>query len=229
MAPISSRQPWLSTIMPYNISNAGDRNMATPSLLIERTGRRLFHQQQVNILSFFLPVGVATVIVCRTLLTAFSLPSLLVLVPLCLLGAFMIAALWRARKAADRTDVAALLDEKTSGQERFLTLETLPQTQQDAPFLGLVQRQAESKATSFKPARDVPFKLDRRVLLAWLASVLCILALFFIPLGPALSLFTPEPAPDEAVLTNLEEIARALMTQGKTTSKEQAIGAQLLA
>lgn len=201
--------------------------MAVPFTVIERTGQRLLRQQQINIVIFFLPVAAATVFVGRALLTAFSLPPLLILLPLVLLGALLTFALWQTKKAQEREAAAALLDEKTDGQERFLTLATLPQAQREAPLFTLVQRQAEKKAVSFAPARDVPFTLDRRVLWALLASALCVLALFLIPLAPPLTLFAPEPAP-EVALAELEATARTLLNEGKTP-EEQVAGAQLLA
>ncbi|MGH7961711.1 MAG: hypothetical protein ACRERD_07760, partial [Candidatus Binatia bacterium] len=202
--------------------------MASPFTLIERTGRRLLRQQQINIVIFFLPLAATTVAVGRALATTFSLPPLLAFLPLFLLSAFLTVALWRAKKAEERETAAALLDEKTDGQERFLTLATLPQAQQDAPLFSLVRRQAEGKAASFAPARDIPFKLDRRVLLALLASALCMLALLLIPFVPPVTLFAPEPATEEVTLADLEAIARTLLNQGKTP-EEQVAGAQLLA
>lgn len=201
--------------------------MIAPLSLIERTGQRLLRHQQINILSFFLPLAITAVVVGRTLLTAFSFSFLLVLIPLVLVGAFMGAALWRARKVGEREAAAALLDEKTEGQERFLTLATLTQKEKDMPLFSLVQRQAEGKAAAFAMTREVPFQLDRRGLLSLLASVLCILALLFVPLSPPTWLFLPQSEP-EAMMADLEEIARTLLNQGKTP-EEQVAGAQLLA
>ncbi|MBI3304171.1 MAG: hypothetical protein HYZ72_19070 [Deltaproteobacteria bacterium] len=200
--------------------------MIAPAVLLERTSQRLLRQRQVNVLGFFLPLAVATGAACRVVLAAFSLPALLALVPVALCGGFLTAALWRARKAVKRETVATLLDEKTGGQDLFLTLATCPQTQPHVPFLALVRHQAASRAASFMPERDVPFTLEKRVLPAFLGAALCVLALFFVPLEPNISLFVPAPSLD-AVLTNLEETARALMIPSSTL-QEKTAGAQLL-
>ena len=200
--------------------------MTVPSTLIERTGRRLLRHRQANVLGFFLPLAIVAVMACRVLLAAFSFPALLVLIPLALFAGVLTVALRRARKAAEREIVAALLDEKTGGQERFLTLATFPQTQPNAPLLAVVRHQAASRSASFVPARDLPFKLDKRVSLALLGAGLCGLALFFVPPAQNVALFAPESLPD-AMLADLQETARALLTQG-ATPQEQVTGAQLL-
>ena len=201
--------------------------MTAPSALIEHTRQRVLRQRQMNVLGFFLPLAIATGAVCRVVLAAFSLPALLTLVPLALCGGLLIVSLWRTQKVAEKETIATLLDEKTAGQDRFLTLVTCPQTQSNTPFLALVDHQAAQKAASFAPARDLPFKLDRRVPVALLGAVLGILMLFLIP--PTLTISTPGPASSpDAVLADLEEIARTLMSKG-STPQEQVTGAQLLA
>jgi len=201
--------------------------VSVPVTLIERTSRRVLRHRQLNDLGFFLPLGIAGGVLCRVGLTAFSLPATFALIPLAICGGFLAFALWRAQKVVEQTAVAALLDEKTGGQERFLTLATCPQTQANLPFLTLVDQQAARQAASFKPTRDVSFKLDKRVPLAVLTATLSVLLLFFIPLTPTASGPGAMPTPD-TIVADLEAIARQLMTKG-TTPQEQATGAQLLA
>ena len=200
--------------------------MISPTALLERTSRRVLRQRQMNILGFLLPLTIVIGVVCRVVFVAFTLPALLTLIPLALCGGTLAVALWKAQKIAEQATVAALLDEKTKGQDRFLTLVTCPQTQSNIPFLALVRHQAAEQAISFEPVRDLPFKLDRRVSLAVLAAALSVLLLFLLPPAPTSSVTAPASAPD-AALTELEEIARTLTAKG-ATPQEQATGTQLL-
>ena len=203
--------------------------MTTPSALIEYTRQRLSRQQRLNVLGFFLPLTVATGVAGWMILGAFSLPSLLVVIPPALCGSLLVVSLWHIRKAVERETVAALLDQKTAGEDRFLTLATCPETQANTPFLALVDQQAERKVAAFDPARDLPFKVDKRVLLALLAAALSILILFWLPPTFPISTFTPVPDSSPVpLLTELEETARTLMSKG-STPQERAAGAQLLA
>ncbi len=201
--------------------------MTAPSALIEHTRQRVLRQRQMNVLGFFLPLAIAAGAVCRVVLAAFSLPALLTLVPLVLCGGLLVVSLWRTQKVAEKETIATLLDAKTAGQDRFLTLVTCAETQSNTPFLALVDHQAAQKAASFAPGQDLPFKLDRRVPVALLAAALSILILLLIP--PTSTVSTPIPdASPEAVLTELEEIARILISKG-STPQERATGTQLLA
>ena len=201
--------------------------MTTPSALIEDTRQRLLRQQQVNVLGFFLPLAIAAGVVGWLVLGVFSFPALLAFIPPVFCGGLLIISLRRIHKAAEKETIAALLDEKTAGQDRFLTLTTCPETQANMSFLALVDHQAARKATTFAPARDLPFKLDKRVLIALLAAGLSILLLFLIP--PIPTIFPPGPESSPAtLLTELEETARTLMSKG-VTPQERQTGAQLLA
>ncbi|MBI3800058.1 MAG: hypothetical protein HY268_24170 [Deltaproteobacteria bacterium] len=201
--------------------------MTAPSALIEFTRQRLLHQRQLNVLGFFLPLAIATGVAGWLLLGAFSFPSLLAVIPPVLCGSLLIVSLWHLGKEVGRETVAALLDEKTAGKGRFLTLATCPETQANTPFLTLVDQQATSKIAAFEPARDLPFKLDKRVFAALLAAALSLLILFLLP--PTLTLSTPGPdSAPSTLLTELEETARTLMSKG-ATPQEQVTGAQLLA
>src|SRR5712691_2068477 len=213
--------------MPYSVFNEGIPNVTAPSVLIEHTRQRVLRQRQMNVLGFFLPLAIATGVVCRVVLAAFSLPVLLTLVPLALCSGVLVVSLWRTQKIAKKETIAVLLDEKTAGQDRFLTLTTCPETQANISFLALVDHQAARKAAAFAPARDLPFKLDKRVLMALPAAVLSILLLFLIPSIP--TIFPPGPDSSPAtLLTELEETARTLMSKGATPQERQT-GAQLLA
>jgi len=200
--------------------------MTPPTILLERTSRRILRQRQINVLGFFIPLAIATGLVCRVLLTAFSLSPLLVLIPLTLCGVVFAVSLWRTPKAIGQETVATLLDEKTNGQDRFLTLATCPQTPANTSFLTLVKQQAAKQAATFEPKRDVPFKLDKKVSIAFLAVALSVALLFLIPLTPTVSISVSAPVP-EATLTELETIAHTLMNKG-ATPQEQTAGAQLL-
>jgi hypothetical protein len=206
--------------------NEGNSRMLLPSTLIAQTGRRLRNQRRVNIYSFFLSLMIAVLVAGSMVSAIFSLSAFLVLIPLALLVTLMIRALVKARKMEDWEAVASFLDEKTDGQERFLTYATLAQEQPDLPFAPLLQRQTARKASSFIPEQDLPFKVDKRVPVAALAAALSILMLFFLPSTPVSSLLVPQ-IPHDQGLAHLEQIARELMKGA--TLQEQAAGAQLLA
>lgn len=200
--------------------------MTTPSALIEQTSRRLLNQRRANIVGFFLPLIVATGGGCFILLFVFSLPLLPVLVPLALLGTLMIRSLAKAQKTVKRETIAALLDEKTDGQERFLTYATLPQEQVNHAFFSILQRQAARKASSFEPSQDLPFKLDRKVPVALLVAALSVLLVIFLPSAPIRS-FLFSLLPDDLAIEKLENAARELTKSADL--EKQAAGAQLLA
>jgi hypothetical protein len=200
--------------------------MASPAALIEQTTRRLVYQSRVNTAGFFLSVMVLTAILCHYLFSLFSLPATLVLAPLFLLSTLMIHCLVQAQRVIRREEVAALLDEKTDGQERFLTYATLSPLREDEPFFLLLQRQATRKAATFDPSRDVPLTLDRRVLLALSAVALSTLLLFVFPPTPIRSPLTHQGIHGDTE-TEIERLARELMK--RETVQEQATGAQLLA
>ena len=201
--------------------------MTAPSALIEYTRQRLSRQQRLNIFGFFLPLAIATGVAGWMILHAFAWPSLLAVIPPALCGSLLIVSLWHIRKTVEREAVAALLDQKTAADDRFLTLATCPETPANTPFLALVDQQAERKIATFDPARSLPFTVDKRVLVALLAAALSILVLFWLP--PTLTRFTPIPDSSSApLLAELEETTRALMSKG-ATPQERAAGAQLLA
>jgi hypothetical protein len=213
--------------VPCSVSNGGILSVTTPAALIEGTRHRLLRQRQTNVLGFFLPLAAAAGVVGWVVLGVFSLPLPLAFIPPALCGGLLVVSLRRIRKTTEKETVAALLDEKTAGQDRFLTLATYPETQSTLPFLALVDQQAAGKVATFAPARDVPFALDKRVPLTLLAAALSILLLFLIP--PTQTIFTPVPnSSPAALLTELEETARTLMSKGSTPQERQA-GAQLLA
>jgi hypothetical protein len=200
--------------------------MAAPSALLEQTARRLVIQSRVNILGFFLPLMITTAALCHLLFSSLSLPAALLLVPLLPLGALMAHRLVRAQRSIRREEVAALLDEKTDGRERFLTYATLPAARENEPFFLLLSRQAGRLAAVFDLSRDIPFVLDRRVPVALSAAVLSVLLLFLLPPTPVRSLLVHRGAHGEAG-AELERLARELMR--RETVQEQAAGAQLLA
>jgi hypothetical protein len=202
--------------------------MTTPVSLIEQTSRRLLRQRQVNALSCFLPIGAATMVVSWVVVTRYHLPAFFLIVPVFLISSGLVAALWSARREDSRSAAASLIDERVKGQERFLTLATLPVMQPQASFFALLQQDAARKGAAFVPTRDIPFRLDRKVLLAWFASVLSVLlVLFLVPQESGEFRSVAESQQSDTVLAEVEELARTLLAQG-TTAQEQAAGAQLL-
>lgn len=199
--------------------------MTSPSALLEQTTRRLVQQRRVNICGFFLSLMVLTAVGCHLLFSVLLSPAWMLL-PLGALSGLLIHRLVRARRALRREDVAALLDEKTAGQERFLTYATFPLAQEDTPFFSLLQRQAARKAGGFDPAREVPLTVERRVLLALSAAVVSIALLFVLPPVSVGPLFSHQKVQEDAV-ARLERRARELLAQEEVEA--QAVGVQLLA
>jgi len=202
------------------------------SQLIASTHYRALQQRRVNTLGFFLPLGVALFFLADVLLYSFSLPVVFALILPLIVLCFMLNSLGRDKKTVRREIIAALLDEKTDGKERFLTLVTLPPSSPSehpnasASFLTQLRREAARKAALFVPKRDLPFQLDRRVPVAFLGAVLSGILLFFLPVGDAASVSQSAPTPD-ALIQNIEDIARNLL-RPQSTPETQKTGAQLL-
>ncbi len=199
--------------------------------LIDRTAQHLRRQRRLNVLGFFLPLGVALGLGGGLLLASVSWPLGLLLAPLGGWAFFLWTALRHTRHDAEHHSAAALLDERTLGKERFLTLATLSQTQ--APtLLPLLERDTDKRATFFVPKRDVPFRWDRRVPLGLLVSGLCVAGAFglFVLSSQPISALLPPPldlSQQPLHLAELEKKARELATQGETRPEREA-GAELL-
>ena len=204
-------------------------NLDKLSQLIASTRYRALQQRRVNTLGFFLPLGAALFFLADILLYSFSLPSVFALILPLIVLCFMLNSLRRDKKTIHQETIAALLDEKTDGKERFLTLVTLPPSghpNASASFLTQLRSEAARKAAFFVPKRDLPFQLDRRVPAAFLGAVLSGILLFFLPVGDAASVPQSAPAP-EALIQNIEDIARNLL-RPQSTPEAQKTGAQLL-
>lgn len=203
--------------------------MTSPSSLIEQTRKRLVRQRRINICGLYLPPLVATLILGNVLARTFSLSPVLVFLPTLVLMFWMGLAFRRAGKAVETVTVAALLDEKTESQERFLTLATVLPADTTLPFVTLLRHQTEEKTTTFSPQRAFPFALDRRVFLTVFASALTLFTLFLLPLESAIvtSRDSAQPEPQHEV-EKLADFARSLMREGNTP-QEKIAGAQLLA
>ncbi len=212
-------------------------NLDKLSQLIVSTHYRALRQQRMNTLGFFLPLGVMLFFLADVLLYSFCLPSVFALIlPLIVLG-FMLNSLGHDKKTIRQETIATLLDEKTDGKERFLTLVTLPPSHPSehpaaaASFLTQLRNEAARKAAFFVPKRDLPFQLDRRVPVAFLGAVLSGILLLFLPMGDAASgdaAAVPHSAPaPEAFIQNIEDIARNLL-RPQSTPESHKTGAQLL-
>ena len=204
----------------------------SPTQLIEQTRRRLILQRQMNCLGIFSPVAVAVTWLCWVLLDVFALPRLLVVGPVVVLAAWLLFVARRAKQSVEQDLAAVLIDEKTDSKDRFLTFSTTLQTQTPSALFPVLQRQIVEKSSAFRLDRDVPFRLDRRVLISLGGSTLCILALIFLPplFSPAGDIEAAIPASPIAQneIGKLEEAAHVLMRKG-APPQEQAFGKQLLA
>lgn len=211
--------------------------MTSPSPLIETTKKHLLRQRRINICGLYLPLLIVALVLGAVLVRQFSFSPVFAFLPALVLPLWMGMALRRARNTVEAATVAALIDEKTNGQERFLTLATVSSSETDLPFVALVRRQTEEKTIAFSPQRAFPFSLDRRVFLTIFASALSLLLLFLLPLESAIMPPTDPALPDaqqeqsekqRQELEKLADFARSLMRDGKTP-QEKTAGAQLLA
>ncbi len=203
----------------------------SPSRLIEQTTQRLVRQRQLNRLGVVFPVTAAIVWACWIILDIFPFPRLLIIAPIVVLAVWLWLVARRIRQSVEQELAAVLLDEKTDSQDRFLTFSTAPKTQTTSPLFQMLRRQIEEKAAAFQLDRDVPFTLDRRVLLSLAGSILCILALIFLqplfsPTGGGSEAAVPTASEVQKAIEQLEEAARLLTREG-TPPQEQALGKQL--
>ncbi len=210
---------------------AGFRNVARAmdslSQLFAATARRVLWQRSANTLGFFLPLGIAVFFLGYSLSLACSLPIGFAFLPLLVVFGFLLQSLRQGKKSCQGESIARLLDEKTAGQERFLTLTTLSSS---SDFLAQIRSQAARKAAFFVPERDLPFHLDRRVPFACVGAILSGLLFLFLPSGSAAlapSGLSPVTPTTETLLRNIEDIARQLV-RVQSSPEEQQVGAQLL-
>ena len=223
---------------PTQSARPAQPSQSAPLAVIEQTSQRIRRQRLVNILSFFLPMGMATALVSYVLLTQLSLAPLLILLPVGIWGGLLASALRQTdtQRLEEYETAAALLDEKTLSKERFVTLATLSQPQAETALFPLLQRETTKRVASFAPERDLPFQFDRRVPVGLLVSVVCIGGAFLIFSLPSQTLSKLIPAPlaapldiaerQLAALAQLEKKARELAQDGKTP--EEKVAAQAL-
>ncbi|MBM4254899.1 MAG: hypothetical protein FJ147_03275 [Deltaproteobacteria bacterium] len=204
----------------------------SPDQLLTQTRQRLVRQRQINGLGVMLPIAIALVWCCGILVDLLALPRLLILGPLVMLGTWLALLARHTKRSVEQDLAATLIDEKTDSKDRFLTFSTASSTQTSSPLFPILQGQVAQKAAAFHPDRDVPFQLDRRVLVSWVGSTLCTLALIvlsslFTPTGDIeASIPTSLPSITEQEIQKLEEAARRLTRQG-APPQEQAAGQQL--
>ncbi len=202
--------------------------MDSLSQLLTATARRVLWQRSANTLGFFLPLGIAVFFLGCSLLLAYSLPIGFAFLPPVIVFGFLLESLRQEKKNCQDESIARLLDEKTAGQERFLTLTTLPHS---LDFLAQVRSEAARRAAFFIPERDLPFHLDRRVPFACVGAVLSGLLFLFLPSGRAAlapSDLSPVASTTETLLQNIEDSARQLI-RAQSSPEERQAGAQLLA
>ena len=201
--------------------------MDSLSHLFAATARRVLWQRSANTLGFFLPLGIAVFFLGYGLVLACSLPIWVSLLPPVIVFSVLLNSLRQEKKSCQDERIAGLLDEKTEGQERFLTLATLSAS---SDFLAQVRNEAARQAAFFVPERDLPFQLDRRVPIACVGAVLSGLLFLFLPSGSA-ALAPGGPSPvaptPETLLQDIEDMARQLV-HSQSSPEEQHAGAQLL-
>lgn len=209
--------------------------MDSLTALIAGAVRRARRQKSANALAVFLPLSAAAYFLGASLIRAVGLPAW---IPAGLAAAVLgglIFALRAARRATQTRTIASLLDEKTGGQERFLSYVSLPDGSPSksaaSDFRTHLRVQTARKAALFVPKRDLPFRLDRRVPLACAAAVLSGLLFGFVPGdetsgrgsgGPPAGVETP---PLDTLIRTIEQTAHALTQSASTTRTERKTGA----
>ena len=208
--------------------------MDSLTALIAGAVRRTRRQKSANALAVFFPLGVAAYFLGASLSRAFGLP---VWIPAGLAAAVLgglIFALLIARRATRTRTMASLLDEKTGGQERFLTYVSLPDVSPSesaaSDFRTHLRVQTARKAALFVPKRDLPFRLDRRVPFACVAAVLSGVLFGFVSGDEAAGRGTGgspagmETPPLDALIRVIEQTAHALTQPASATRTGQDTG-----
>lgn len=208
--------------------------MDSLTALIAGAVRRARRQKSANALAVFLPLSAAAYFLGASLSRAFGLP---VWIPAGLAAAVLgglVFTLLAARRATQTRTMASLLDEKTGGQERFLTYVSLPDGAPSesaaSDFRTHLRVQTARKAALFVPKRDLPFRLDRRVPFACVAAVLSGLLFGFVAGDEAAGRGTGgspagmEPPPLDALIRVIEQTAHALTQPASVTRTEQDTG-----
>ena len=211
--------------------------MVTRPALLQQVRDRLLRQKRLNAFGFFIPLAISSWVFGFLVLSVFSCPQILSLLPPLICCGFLGVALWKAQAAVGLETVAALVDDKVRGKDRFLTLISAPQETMEEAFYSVVQRQTEWLAESFRPERDLPFSFDRRILFSVCGALLSLLLLLLLshfermppPFSPLFldrsTVQAQREIPDEAIEA-LEEVVHRLLQQ-TSTPQEQMIGVQL--
>ncbi len=211
--------------------------MPSALALIQQTGQRLARYKQLNVLGIFLPLTITSWVAGYFVSKLLELPHTFAILPTILCGVGLGIALWKIRMSDDAESIAALLDNKMHGQERFLTLVSTshrPPSLLDSTLYPVVQHQAEQLSKTFLLEQDLPFILNRQVPWSIMGAVISLLVLFFFPHVaeyPRSSLlpFFQEQEPSPGITTEvtaLEKTAQFLMSPS-STPEEQRAGAQL--
>ncbi len=205
--------------------------MDSLTALISGTARRARRQKSTNALAVFLPLGAAAYFLGVSLLRAFGLPAWIPAGLAATVLGGLVFALRAARQGTQTHTIAALLDEKTDGQERFLTYVSLPDVSPSKSSASDVHAhlrvQAARKAALFVPKRDLPFRLDRRVPLTCAAAVLSGLLFGFVSgdevsgRGTAGLPASVETRPLDALIRSLEQTAHTLTQPASMTRTER--------
>lgn len=210
--------------------------MSAGSALLRQAHDQLLRQKRLNAVGFFVPLAVSSWVLSLLALSLFSFPWSLSLLPPFICCGFLGVALWKAQAAVNLETIAALIDDKVGGKDRFLTLISASQETTKNVLYAVVQRQTERLTGSLQLDRDLPFSLERRALFSLgsaLGSLLLLFLLTYFARIPPFSVLFPHESigqaqqeiSDEAIKA-LEEVAHRLLQQ-TSTPQEQMIGVQL--
>lgn len=213
--------------------------MMSPALtLIQQSRRRLVWHKQLNILGIFLPSTIIIWIIGFGVSKLISIPHFWVILPIIFCSAGLGVALWKVQTVVGHEEnIAALLDDRMQGKERFLTLiSTLHESPSvlDGTLYSVVQQQAEQLSKTFLLEQDLPFVLDRRVPWITMGAIVSSLLFFFVHpyVEHSLTSFFPflqkQDSQHEftAEIADLEKTAHLFLSPS-STPEEQLAGAQL--
>lgn len=205
--------------------------MDSLTALIAGTARRARRQKSTNALAVFLPLGAAAYFLGVSLIHAFGLPAWIPAGLAATVLGGLVFALRSVCRGTQTHTIAAFLDEKTGGQERFLTYVSLPDVSPSESSASDVHAhlrvQAARKAALFVPKRDLPFRLDRCVPLTCAAAVLSGLLFGFVSGDEASGRGTGDPPAGveipqlDALIRSLEQTAYTLTQPASVTRTER--------
>lgn len=188
------------------------RDMASPERMVRRLRRRLRrHRVWDRLLAVLPPLGVVAYVCAVLVARELAGPAPVVFV-LAGVGAAALAALLHPGLARPSSHEAArLLDERTGGEDRFLTWMTLDRARAHPALVARLREQVSALSRGVEPGRDFPYRARRGVQGSLLACGALAVLVHLSLGGPVLS--TPDftvAADGRSAQFRLQGIARSV-------------------